>query len=74
MTLSRRHFLQAAAAASTLPYIWTSSRARANDKNGRLQLGMIGCGGKGRDDAQLASEYGDYALKRAANRYRMLSA
>ena len=61
MPVTRRRFLQAAAAATVAtPYLWTSSDARCGDKNSRLRLGMIGCGGKGRDDAQLASEYGDF--------------
>jgi predicted dehydrogenase len=61
MSLSRRRFLKAAAAATVAsPYLWTSSDARCEGKSGRLRLGMIGCGGKGRDDAQLASEYGDF--------------
>ncbi len=59
MRFSRRRFIQAAAAATTaLPYLWTSSYARSQDKNSRL--GMIGCGGKGRDDARLAAEHGDF--------------
>jgi len=61
MRFSRRRFLQAAAAATTaLPYLWTSSSVRSQDKNSRLRLGMIGCGGKGRDDARLAAEHGDF--------------
>jgi hypothetical protein len=40
MTFSRRSFLQTAAAATTaLPYLWTSSIARSQDKNSRLRLG-----------------------------------
>jgi len=58
---SRRRFLKKAAAASVaLPFVWTSPYVRGEDKNSRPRLGMIGCGGKGRDDAQLASEYGDF--------------
>ncbi len=57
MTFSRRRFLQTAAA---VPCLWTGSVARSQDKNSRLRLAMIGCGGKGRDDARLAAEYGDF--------------
>ncbi len=61
MSLSRRRFLTTAAvAATTIPYLWTAPRVRSEDQNSRLRLGMIGCGGKGRDDARLASEYGDF--------------
>ncbi len=61
MAQCRRRFLKTAAAAATaLPYLWTSSYARSADKNSRLRLGMIGCGGKGRDDASLAAEHGDF--------------
>ncbi|MGB7326623.1 MAG: Gfo/Idh/MocA family oxidoreductase [Rubripirellula sp.] len=61
MTISRRTFLQSATAAGvTTPYSWTSSSSAAEDKNSRLRLGMIGCGGKGRDDARLASMHGDF--------------
>lgn len=61
MAVSRRRFFQvAAAAAASVPYLRTSSWARGGDKNSRLRLGMIGCGGKGRDDAQLAAEHGDF--------------
>ena len=61
MSLSRRRFLNTAAAATLAsPYFWTSSYARSKDKNSRLRLGMIGCGGKGRDDAQMAAAHGDF--------------
>jgi predicted dehydrogenase len=71
MSLTRRRFLQTAtAAAAATPYLWTSSRIRASDKNSRLQLGMIGCGGKGRDDAQLAAEYADFVAVSDVDRGR----
>ncbi|TWU28790.1 Gfo/Idh/MocA family protein [Novipirellula artificiosorum] len=61
MTVSRRDFLRTAAASAAMtPYFWTSHRVVADDKNSRLRLGMIGCGGKGRDDSKLASEHGDF--------------
>lgn len=61
MTYSRRRFLQTAATATGIcPYVGSSSYARSPDKSSRLRLAMIGCGGKGRDDAQLAAEYGDF--------------
>lgn len=60
MSVSRRRFLQSSAAAAATPYFWSSSSAASEDKNSRLRLGMIGCGGKGRDDARLASAYGDF--------------
>ena len=61
MNHSRRSFLKStAAAATTTPYFWTSESRAAEDKNSRLRLGMIGCGGKGRDDARLASMHGDF--------------
>jgi len=61
MTISRRRFFHAAAAVTaSLPCLGTGSYGRSRDKNSRLRLGMIGCGGKGRDDARLAAEYGDF--------------
>ncbi|HYW78206.1 MAG TPA: Gfo/Idh/MocA family oxidoreductase [Thermoguttaceae bacterium] len=69
MTISRRNAIKAAAVA-TVPYLWTSSYARSQDKNSRLRLGMIGCGGKGRDDAQLAAEHGDFVALCDVDRHR----
>lgn len=61
MTHSRRRFLKASTSAVTAsPYFFASSSTAVEDKNSRLRLGMIGCGGKGRDDARLASEHGDF--------------
>lgn len=60
MNASRRTFLQAAAAAVTVPSIWTGNAIQAQDANSRLRLGMIGCGGKGRDDSKQASAHGDF--------------
>ena len=45
---SRRRFLQTTAvtgAAATIPYIWTSSNARAEDKNSKPTIAAIGIGG-----------------------------
>lgn len=45
---TRREFLQRSAAASaavTTPYIWTSSYARAQDKNSKITVGSVGVGG-----------------------------
>jgi myo-inositol 2-dehydrogenase/D-chiro-inositol 1-dehydrogenase len=59
MPFDRRVFLGASGAAIA------SIRSRpvwASDKNDRPVLGMIGCGSKGRDDARLASTYGDFAV------------
>ncbi|TWT80754.1 Inositol 2-dehydrogenase [Planctomycetes bacterium CA13] len=75
MTLSRRCFLRTTATAlAVTPYFWTSSKANAEDKNSRLRLGMIGCGGKGRDDSRLASMHGDFVAvcdvdRKQAERY-----
>ncbi len=60
MSSTRRHFLKSVASFAAIPYFWTNSRAEAQDKNSRLRLGMIGCGGKGRDDARLAASHGDF--------------
>ncbi|TWT80232.1 putative oxidoreductase YdgJ [Planctomycetes bacterium CA13] len=59
MTYSRRRFLKVTAATIAAPAVWTGAAA-ARDKNSRLRLGMIGCGGKGLDDAKLAAEHGDF--------------
>ena len=63
-TPTRRDFLKTSAtiaSAAAAPYFWTSAYAKRPDKNGRPILGMIGCGGKGRDDAKMASAFGDFA-------------
>lgn len=68
MPVSRRRFLKSSVATASsatvagnlIPYIWTSSTKVAQDKNSRLRLGMIGCGGKGRDDSRLAAMHGDF--------------
>lgn len=61
MNINRRDFLTTTTAAAVMtPYFWTSQSAASEDKNSRLRLAMIGCGGKGRDDARLASAFGDF--------------
>ena len=61
MTVSRRRFLKSAATATAVtPYFWTNTSVVAQSSSNRLRLGMIGCGGKGRDDARLAAEHGDF--------------
>ncbi len=58
---NRRDFLKTstgiAAAASTAPYVWTSSYARAADKNDRPNMASIGVGGMGGHDGRSASRY-----------------
>ena len=60
---SRRDFLKtsagAAAAAGTVPYVWTSSYAKAQDKNDRPNLASIGLGGMGSHDGRSASRFAD---------------
>ncbi len=58
---SRREFLKngIVAAASATPYIWTSSSARAEDKNNRLGVGSIGLGYRGIPMGHQASQLGD---------------
>jgi len=58
---TRRTFLKTSTAAAVTPYFWTSRCKAVQDKNSRPVLGMIGCGGKGRDDSSLASRHGDFA-------------
>ena len=56
----RRDFLKASAGiAAAAPYIWTSSYARAQDKNDRPQIALIGCGGQGSGVARGAARHGD---------------
>ncbi|MCE9544826.1 MAG: Gfo/Idh/MocA family oxidoreductase [Planctomycetia bacterium] len=71
--VSRRRFLKttaggtlgAAAAAATVPYIFTGATAaqadesKAAEKNDRLHFGQIGCGGQGNGDTNRAMPYGD---------------
>ncbi len=48
MSNNRRDFLKtttAAAAAASVPYIWTSSYAKAEDKNSKLTVASVGVGG-----------------------------
>ncbi len=58
---TRRSFLRASAgvAASTTaaPYIWTSSYAKAEDKNDRPNMASIGLGGMGSGDGRSASRF-----------------
>jgi len=58
---TRRDFLKtggAVAGAAATPYIWTSSYAKAQDKNDRPQIALIGCGGQGSGDARRAGGQG----------------
>ncbi|HEY2761211.1 MAG TPA: Gfo/Idh/MocA family oxidoreductase [Pirellulales bacterium] len=65
MKSSRREFLKysAAAGAAFVPYVWTSSYARAADKNSTLTMASIGVGGsrgaysRGGDIAMHASKH-----------------
>jgi len=69
MSVSRRRFLQSASAAAAVPAcFWPGSSAAAEDKSSRPRLGMIGCGGKGLDDARVASAYGDFVAVCDVNR------
>jgi len=57
---SRRDFLKTTAgvaAATTVPYVWTSSYAKAQDKNDRPNMASIGVGGMGSGDGRSASRY-----------------
>jgi myo-inositol 2-dehydrogenase/D-chiro-inositol 1-dehydrogenase len=59
---SRRDFLKTSAgvvAAGTVPYIWSSSHAKADDKNDRPNIASIGVGGMGSGDGRSASRFGD---------------
>ena len=65
---SRRDFLRKSAVVATAastPYIWTSSYARAEDKNSKLTVAAIGVGGsmgrynRGRDIARQAAKLGE---------------
>ena len=57
---TRRGFLKRSAGiAAAVPYIWTSSYARAQDKNDRPTIALIGCGGQGSGDARSAARHGD---------------
>ncbi len=59
---SRRDFLKTSAgvaAAGTVPYVWSSSYAKAQDKNDRPNLASIGLGGMGSHDGRSASRFAD---------------
>ena len=60
---TRRSFLQrsagAAAAAGAVPYFWSSSYAKAEDKNDRPNIASIGVGGMGSGDGRSASRFGN---------------
>ena len=61
---NRREFLRHSAAglstAAMIPCLFTSTPARAQEsKNDRPRVGVIGLGGQGQFDANLAVEYGD---------------
>lgn len=60
--INRRDLLRSGAlvvASGTLPYVWTSSRAAAQDKNDRPNVACIGVGGMGRGDGLSASRFGN---------------
>jgi predicted dehydrogenase len=65
---SRRSFLQSAAAVG-LATPWLTSRAtdRAPSPNGRLHLGLIGCGGMGRANLNECAKYPDVAVTAACD-------
>ncbi len=57
---TRRDFLRTGvgvAAATAVPYTWTSSYAQAQDKNDRPNLACIGVGGMGTGDGRSASRF-----------------
>ena len=58
---TRREFLKkssaVAAAAATVPYVWTSSYAKAEDANDRPNMASIGVGGMGSGDGHSASRF-----------------
>jgi myo-inositol 2-dehydrogenase / D-chiro-inositol 1-dehydrogenase len=59
---NRREFLKTSgivAAGSVLPYTWTSSQAKAEDKNSRLGVGSIGLGYRGIPIGHQASQLGN---------------
>ena len=60
---NRRDFLRTStgiiAAASAVPYIWTSSHVRAQDRNDRPNVASIGVGGMGSGDGRSASRFAD---------------
>ena len=64
ITPSRRRFLATTAAVATVPYIWTSSSARAEDANSKPTVAAIGIGGsrgrynQGRAIARQAAKIG----------------
>lgn len=55
-TLNRRRFMQAATWATAVPAIRASGRQSANE---RLRLGLIGCGGRGRQLLEVFQEFSD---------------
>ena len=60
---NRRDFLKTsagiAAVSAAAPYAWTSSYAKAEDKNDRPNLASIGLGGMGSHDGRSASRFAD---------------
>ena len=66
-TSNRRDFLKTSASvasigvasAATVPYIWSSSQAKAQDANDRPNMASIGTGGMGSGDGRSASRFAD---------------
>ncbi len=56
---TRRDFLKMSAAVGggVVPYVWSSSYAKAEDKNDRLNAASIGVGGMGSGDGRSASRF-----------------
>ncbi len=63
----RRHFLKSSAAAVGAFSVLPASTVRAYDANGKIRLGLIGCGGRGQWIANLFRESGSYAVVSAAD-------
>jgi predicted dehydrogenase len=59
-----------AAAGTLVPYLWTSSQARAASKNDRPRLGAIGLGGQGTGVARGAMEFADLVACCDVDRHR----
>ena len=68
---TRRNFLKTAAVGGCItPYFWSSAYAKPEDKNSRPVLGLVGCGGKGRDLRTSAEHFGDFAAFSDVDRSR----
>ncbi|MBK7495116.1 MAG: Gfo/Idh/MocA family oxidoreductase [Candidatus Omnitrophica bacterium] len=70
MLLSRRHFVAGAGAAAVTLSVLKPETVFGATANSKLEIGMIGCGGRGRWIADLFQKHGGYQVVAAADYFQ----